>query len=143
MADILHDLPIEAPIGRVFDAVSTPGGLDRWWTERAAGTPEPGAEYELRFGPDYHWRARVTECAPGSVFELEMTHADADWLHTRVGFRLEAGDGVTWVRFRHTGWPEANEHYRVSCHCWALYLRILRRHLEHGESVPYEARLEA
>jgi hypothetical protein len=33
-------------------------------------------------------------------------------------------------------------HYRTSCHCGALYLRILRRHLEHGESVPYERRLD-
>jgi hypothetical protein len=32
---------------------------------------------------------------------------------------------------------------RISCHCWALYLRLLRRHLEFGESVPYDRRLEA
>jgi len=27
-------------------------------------------------------------------------------------------------------------------HCWAMYLRILGRHLEHGESVPFEKRLD-
>jgi len=31
----------------------------------------------------------------------------------------------------------------VSCYCWAMYLRIMRRYLEHGESVPYERRLDA
>jgi hypothetical protein len=25
---------------------------------------------------------------------------------------------------------------------WAMYLRVLKRHLEHGESVPYERRLD-
>ena len=60
----------------------------------------------------------------------------------RVGLRLEPRADVTWVRFSHTGWPVQNEHYRVSCTCWAMYLRILRRSLEHGESVPYEDRLD-
>lgn len=143
MADILHDVPFKVPRRRVFEAVSTPVGLDHWWTKRAAGEPEEGAEYQLWFGPEYDWRARVTRCEPESEFELEMTHSDSDWLGTRVGFRLEAKDGVTWVRFRHTGWREPNEHYRISSNCWAMYLRILRRNLEHGESVPYESRLDA
>jgi hypothetical protein len=41
-----------------------------------------------------------------------------------------------------TGWPVDNEHWRISCYCWAMYLRLLRRYLEHGEIVPYERRLE-
>jgi hypothetical protein len=44
--------------------------------------------------------------------------------------------------FRHTGWAEPNEHFRISNHCWAMYLRILRRYLEYGEIVPYEQRLD-
>ncbi len=141
MADIFHDFPIKAPRGRVFRAVTAPEGLDTWWTKRSAGSPQEGAEYELGFGPGYDWRARVTRCMPDSVFELEMVRADDDWLGTRVGLHLESRENVTWVRFHHTGWPHVNEHYRISCTCWAMYLRILRRYLEHGESVPYEDRL--
>jgi len=142
MADILHDFPIKAPLDRVFAAVSTPQGLDTWWTKRSAGTPEIGAQYELGFGPEYDWRAKVTRYAPGAEVEFEMTHAGKDWLGTRVGIRLEPRSDVTWVRFHHTGWPSVNEHYRVSCNCWAMYLRILRRSLEHEEFVPYEDRLD-
>jgi uncharacterized protein YndB with AHSA1/START domain len=141
-AEILHDLPIQATAERVFQAVSTPQGLDRWWTERSEGTPSRGAEYELRFGPEYEWAASVTRYVPNSEFELEMIRADDDWIGTRVTFELEDRGETTWVRFRHSGWPSANEHYRISCNCWALYLRILRRYLEHGESVPYERRLD-
>jgi uncharacterized protein YndB with AHSA1/START domain len=140
--DICQDFPINATPDKVFRAVSTPRGLDEWWTARSSGQPSEGAEYELWFGPEYDWRARVTRCVPDSEFELEMLRADADWTGTRVGFRLESRPPGTWVRFWHTGWPDANEHYRVSCHCWAMYLRILRRYLDHGESVPYERRLE-
>jgi len=142
VADILQDLPIGATADRVFQAVSSPGGLDRWWTKRASGTPAEGAEYDLLFGPEYRWRARVTRCVPRAEFELELVHADADWMGTRVGFDLESRGVQTWARFHHVGWLSPNEHYRISCHCWAMYLRILRRYLEHGESVPYETRLD-
>ena len=143
MGDIFHDFPIKAPLARVFEAVSTPQGLDRWWTKRSRGKPVQGAEYELWFGPEYDWRARVARCVPDAEFELEIVRAGEDWVGTHVSICLEKRADATGVRFCHKGWPSANEHYRVSCHCWALYLRILRRHLEHGESVAYEHRLDA
>ncbi len=55
----------------------------------------------------------------------------------------EGGGARTRVQFRHNGWPHVNEHFRVSSYCWALYLRLLRRHVELGETVPYEDRLDA
>ncbi len=142
VADILHDLPIDAPIDRVFEAVSTSAGLDAWWTERSKGVPREGHEYELGFGPEFAWRARVTRVVRPTEFELMLTRADQDWTGTQLGFRLEPRNGKTWLQFAHTGWPDRNEHYRVSCTCWAMYLRILRRFLEHGEIVPYDVRLD-
>jgi len=143
MADILLDFPVKAPAARVFEAMSTPAGLDEWWTLGSSGKPERGAEYDLDFGPGYAWKAMVTRCEPGKAFELEMTRADADWKGTRVGCVLEEREGTTRVRFHHAGWREANDHHRTSCFCWAMYLRVLRRHVEHGERVPYDRRLDA
>lgn len=108
----------------------------------SSGEPVLGASYELDFGPDYLWRAVVTRSMPGEAFELRLTQADSDWTGTLVGFDLSPSASGTQVRFSHRGWPEANEHYRTSCHCWALYLRILRRYLEFGETVPYDQRLD-
>jgi uncharacterized protein YndB with AHSA1/START domain len=142
MADILQDFPIRAAPAKVFEAISSPAGLDAWWAITTKGVPALGNEYELDFGPGYAWRASVTECAAPSRFELTLTEADADWSGTRVGFELSPSERGTWVRFYHRGWPEANEHYRVSSHCWAMYLRLLRRHLEAGEVVPFERRLD-
>ncbi|HMY76632.1 MAG TPA: SRPBCC domain-containing protein, partial [Blastocatellia bacterium] len=71
-----------------------------------------------------------------------ITVAMDDWMNARVGFRLEERDGATQVRFHHTGWPEASEHYRISSFCWAMYLRLLKRYVEFGEVVPYDQRLD-
>ena len=141
MTDILQDFPVGVAPARVYDAISTPALLDEWWTIRSSGRPVVGGTYELDFGPGYLWKAEVTRAEPGVAFELRLTDADADWQGSTVGFDLAPhGDG-TMVQFHHRGWPSANEHFRISTHCWAMYLRILRRHLEHGESVPYDERL--
>lgn len=142
MPDILSDFPVKAPATDVFRAVSMPDGLDQWWTKRSSGSPVLGTEYELWFGPGYDWRARVARSAPPRQFELEIVRADPEWIGTRVGFELAGTGNVTQVRFSHVGWPESSGHYRTSCYCWPMYLRILRRYLEHGEIVPYEQRLD-
>ncbi len=142
MPDIVHDFPIKAPVTRVFRAVSLPVELDNWWTVRSTGNAQPGGEYQLWFGPEHDWRATVTRSEPDVEFELELTRAAPEWLGTKVGFHLNPKGGVTHVRFHHVGWPAATEHYRTSCYCWAMYLRVLRRYVEHGETVPYERRLD-
>ena len=144
MADILHDFPIRATPDTVFTAISTPASLDAWWTLSSAGTPAMGEPYDLSFGPGYDWTAVVSRCVPAVEFQLEMAQADQDWLGSRVTFSLSSKKtGVTTVRFQHTGWPHINEHYRISCFCWAMYLRLLKRYVETGEVVPYEDRLDA
>ena len=143
MPDILQDFPIKADVARVFSAVSTADGLNQWWTESCSGRAELGEPFALGFGPEYQWRATVSQCRPGALFELTLTKADADWEGSRVGFALAPARAGTHVRFHHEGWPMANEHYRVSAHCWALYLRLLRRYVECGETVAYADRLDA
>jgi uncharacterized protein YndB with AHSA1/START domain len=142
VANIYQDFPIRGSIDAVFHAISTPEGLDQWWTLRAAGQPRLGAEYELWFGPEHDWRATVTGCEPGVAFELKMGRSDDDWKGTMIGFELEQRSETVWTRFYHRGWPSANEHFRISTHCWAMYLRVLRRFIEHGETVPYAQRLD-
>lgn len=139
---IVHDFPIQASIDRVFDAVSSPAGLDTWWTDRSTGQPQLGHEYELSFGPDFLWRATVTSVVSPTEFALQLTQADADWTGSEVRFRLAARGSGTWVQFEHRGWPAVNEHFRTSNMCWAMYLRILRRALEYGETVAYDERLK-
>ena len=142
MPDIFHNFPIKSSSESVFNAISTPEGLDSWWSKSCEAEPAEGAEYRLGFGPGYDWRAIASCWNPNSEFELTLSEADDDWRHTRIGFKLEEKNGITEVSFHHLAWPEANEHYRISCFCWAMYLRLLKRYVEVGEVVPYEDRLD-
>jgi uncharacterized protein YndB with AHSA1/START domain len=142
MADIFHYFPINASIDKVFDAVSTPNGLDKWWSKTTLGKGEVGETFHLHFEPDYNWTAIVSKCIPDKEFELTIQTSDEDWKGSKVGFRLtDKKNNVTEVQFYHTGWQEDNEHFRISNFCWAMYLRILKRNLEFGEFVQYADRL--
>ena len=143
MAEILHQLTVRATRQKLFQAVSTPAGLDAWWTKRSSGEAVEGSEYELFFSSEYDWRAVVSKSLPDSMFELKITDSHDDWLGTVVGFSLRGDGGVTQVRFHHRGWRETNEHFRVSSYCWAIYLRLLKRYVELGEVIAYEDRLDA
>jgi uncharacterized protein YndB with AHSA1/START domain len=143
VANIVHEFFVKAQPERVFPLVATPQGLDKWWTKESSGDFREGGSVRLIFGPDYLWEAKVTRCATPSLLELKITQADPDWDGTLVGFELASEkNGATRVRFYHTGWPEENAHWRISNFCWAMYLRILRRNVEYGDTVPYERRLD-
>lgn len=143
MASILHEFVIKAAPQGIFEAMTSPAGLDQWWTHYSSGEPRLDSTYALGFGPEYDWEARVTRCLKDQEFELELVEASDDWLGTRVGFRLEPLGDHTQVSFWHAGWKEETHHFRTSTFCWAMYLRLLRRYVERGEAVPYEERLDA
>ncbi len=140
MPDIYHDFPVVAAPEQIFQAISSPEGLNAWWTKESAGEPHVGALYQLWFAPEYDWRGKVTSCVTNEYLEWELVDADEDWLGTRVGLHLLPREGYTQVRFHHTGWKNLNDHYRRSSYCWAMYLRVLKAYVEEGKRVPYENR---
>lgn len=142
MADIFHHFVINAAAEKVFSGISTPQGLDAWWSKHSTGTPALHEKYMLHFGAGYDWPAVVTKFTPNKIFELKIHDAHPDWDNTLVGFVLEYNDGITHVQFYHTGWPQQNDHFKISSYCWAMYLRLLKRYVEFSEVVDYEKRLE-
>src|SRR5262245_40609022 len=103
MADIHQIFFIKARPEKVFEGVSTPAGIDNWWTLDCAGKPAVGENYHLGFGPEYQWKAVVSRCTPARQFELTMKDSDADWKDTRVGFNIEPQENGSRVEFYHTG----------------------------------------
>jgi len=143
VADIIHEFVVNVEPGRVFQSFATQSGLEKRWTKTSTGETREGGNFRLYFEPEFDWQAKVTRYLPPSAFELEITRSHVDWIGTRVGDDLSPqGKNTTRIRFHHTGWSDKNEHWRMSCFCWAMYLRILRRNLEYGEFVEYERRLE-
>ena len=142
MPNIHHEFPVTGSRQHVFEAITRPGGLNAWWTLRASGIPEKSARYTFDFGPGYVWTGIVVACEAPDHIEWRFVDASPDWVDTRLSFTLEESNGTTTVRFAHTRWRAATQHYRVTSFCWAMYLRHLKRYVEIGCIIPYGARLD-
>lgn len=142
MPDIYHDFPVNGSVKEVYECVSTPVGLSRWWSKNATGIPGLGNKYEFDFGPGYQWEAVVTGFQNGSLFSLKMILSDSDWKDSVVSFELTPAQNSVTLHFSHIGWPENNPHYKSSSYCWAMYLRCLKGYVEKGIELEYELRLE-
>lgn len=151
MPDVLHQFVINATPEVVWKYFATGEGLAKWWTESSNGVAEVGEVWQLYFMPGYDWRARVTRCEPNAAIEFTVLEAMEDWIGTRVGVEISSataaataaateGEARTVVDFYHRGWADNTDHFRISSFCWATYLRLLKRHIEHGEFTPYGQR---
>lgn len=138
--NIYHNLVIKASKEAIFDAFTQPEHLNNWWTLSSSGEPKLEAEYNLNFTESYDWYAKVSEVEHNETFYLKMTKADDDWNPTTFGFQLTTIEKGTLVAFSHTGWREANHHFKHTSFCWALLLNALKNYLEKDIIVPFKAR---
>lgn len=140
MAEIHHQFQIAAPVPAVFDAFTTPKGLDSWWTLQSEGQPVRDSLYRLYFGPEYDWKARVLNAEINRSLTWSIVQAMADWMPTSFGFTLSPKGQSTSVRFFHIGWETANEHFAITNFCWGQLLNGLKNYVENGFVVPFENR---
>lgn len=141
MADIFHHFPISGSSNKIFECFATTSGLNAWWCETSVGQAALGARFDLNFGPGYAWVAEITKYNPIHEIEFTFHESDPDWNGTKVGVSLVEEKKLTMVHFYHEGWREINAHFKISTYCWAMYLRLLKRFVEHNETVAYSERL--
>lgn len=141
MNAIFHDFYINAAKEKIFEAVSTPEGLNNWWPLRSSGKPGLNEEFNLYFAEEYNWFATVSKFTENEAIEFSMTEAMKEWRPTRFGFILEEeAPNQTYVQFYHSDWEEITKEFRTASYCWADLLRQLKKYLEEGIITPFENR---
>ncbi|HVV51355.1 MAG TPA: SRPBCC domain-containing protein [Polyangia bacterium] len=136
MPDILHRVGMQGPAAKVYEALSTTEGLSHWWITGTTGDPRVGGM--VKFQPDgggFHMK--VLEAKPDEMVRWECVEGPAEWVGTKLTFRLVAKGNETYVLFTHADWRERGE---FMYHCstkWALFLMSLKSWVEHREGHPH------
>lgn len=133
---IEQELSIDAPRGKVFDALTDAAELERWWTTTAQSQPREGGSFR------YEWL--FAEAPERNHLQEGSYTAFSDgvrvaypWkvgpMPTQVEFVLDEKDGRTVLRLVHEGWTddmrEAREHHDQG---WRFFLGNLKSVLEEG-----------
>ena len=80
---------IKAGKKSVFEAISQPSQLEKWWPLKCSGIPEVGSTYNFNFTDEYDWYAEVKSCKTSDHIHYKMIKSDGDWNPTTFGFDLE------------------------------------------------------
>jgi uncharacterized protein YndB with AHSA1/START domain len=137
---IYHNVEINTTADNIYNAITSADGLEKWWPLKSTGMPIIGGIYTFYFSPEYDWTAQVTHCEANKYMEWAMVESEEDWHQTSLVFKIEPFAQVCILSFEHRGWREANDHFRRTSYCWALYLRCLKLYLETSETVRYNDR---
>lgn len=136
MVDILHRVGITAPRHAVFEALTTPAGLARWWTEDTQGDGDEGGVLAFRFGEAGGFDMKVLEVAPDDRVLWEVIDGPEEWIGTQVSWDLRTAGDYTIVMFAHRGWREPVEFMHHCSTKWATFLMSLKSLLETGTGAP-------
>ncbi|GAA4299720.1 SRPBCC domain-containing protein [Compostibacter hankyongensis] len=134
---ICHRLLIEAPVEKVYGALTTQEGLAGWWTPDTTAKPEVGSVARFAFGPDYFKEMKITELKPYSSVKWVCLKAYPEWIGTTLNFELEPHAKGAILSFHHDGWKEYTSEFASCSYAWALFFRSLKLLCETGKGLPY------
>lgn len=146
--DAIHlEMQIAAPPDRVFQAITEPTQLLRWWGQ-------PGIYHTTKWCADLHpggkWSCEGVSDKDGSAFHVKGEYLEVDpprllvytwissWggdLKTVVRWELTPAAGGTMVRVRHSGFTGAPESAKGHYEGWTRVLGWMRAFVENGETV--------
>jgi uncharacterized protein YndB with AHSA1/START domain len=141
MANIIHRVGIQAPVSKVYAALTTVDGLARWWTRATTGNPRIDGVLAFRFHTETGeeiggFDMQVLELVPDRRVRWTVKGGPAEWIDTDITFTLSQQGDYTIVLFSHSRWREEVE---FMSHCstkWAVFLLSLRDQVETGTGRP-------
>jgi uncharacterized protein YndB with AHSA1/START domain len=107
MADVTQSLEVNAPRERIWELLTEPTELSRWWPDAAELEPRLGGRVVLRFGPG-DVTGEVTEWEPPRALGFTWEASNMPGVRLHVSFTVDdLGDGRSRVGVVHTGFAEA------------------------------------
>ncbi|WP_410222473.1 SRPBCC family protein [Pedobacter sp.] len=135
MTAILHKLSINAPVEKVYEAITTQKGLSGWWAKQTTAKPELNFINTFTFGNSLT-EMKIIQLVPNKKVEWLCINANEEWMNTHISFDLEEKNEKTIVRFSHTDWQAATDFFADCNFNWAKFLYSLRLLCETGSGNP-------
>lgn len=132
MPEIVNEFTVDAPLERVWEAVSTTEGLKSWWTDDSFSEAVLGGKAEFGFkNRDIVFTMETTLFDVNEFQEWRCLNGPDKWIGTNVSFELEPQeDGRIRIRFEHRNLREEDKHYTETKETWDKCLDHLKGFVE-------------
>jgi len=138
MADLHHQIPINASPQKVYAALTTVRGLSGWWTadskidDKAGGTAE--------FGFDKRgviFRMTIEDLKPNEAVVWSCHGEHPEWRGTKLTWKISAQDGGTTLRFTHGNWEAVTDFFAICNSSWGELMYRLKDYAEGKNPGPH------
>ena len=130
---IHHLLHINAPIDKVFTALTRIEELKLWYTTEVQGSSKLNEIIEFKFGGvDFH--TKVIELVANEKIVMECVATSLPLVGQKVTYELDQNDEKTRVRFSQDGFDELDDFYANMNFSASKYLESLRQFCQNGTS---------
>jgi uncharacterized protein YndB with AHSA1/START domain len=138
MAELLHQIDIQAPSAKVYDAITSHEGLRSWWTDDCATEPRVGSIAQFRFfGGKVAFQMRIDELTPARRIVWKCVAGPDEWPETRIMWDISEQGGMTRLRFEQSGWPHLEGHFRPANTTWGALMFRLKDYVEGRSPGPH------
>jgi uncharacterized protein YndB with AHSA1/START domain len=139
MTEIKHDILIKADSETIYQALSTPQGLESWFTSNVKGSGQVGTEWELTFTdqPSFLWKILKSE-SPHRV-AWKCLKGPGKSPGTEVEFVLKTSsenEDRTTLTIIHSGWRKDDPKYDRCVEIWRKLMTHLQRYCEENIAEP-------
>jgi uncharacterized protein YndB with AHSA1/START domain len=138
MPEIAIEFEIDAPVERVWEAVSTTDALKSWWTDDSFSDAKLGGKAEFGFqNREIVFTMETTLFDVNEFQEWRCLNGPDNWIGTNVSFELESQDGKTQVRFEHRNLREGDAENSKTKETWDKCLDHLKGFVEGKNPGPF------
>ena len=138
MAEIRHQIRINATPDQVYAALATRIGLQNWWTADTKIDEEVGGEAEFGFDRRQMVFRMIIEKLEPAVRVVWTCNGDhPEWTGTILTWNIAREDDATVLRFTHGGWKTVSEFCATCNSTWGELLYRLKDYVEGHNPGPH------
>ena len=133
MADINHEIKINATPQTIYQALTNTSELAKWHTADVDGKGGTFTTHPSH-GPNFEWRVLKPD---SQTVEWQCIAGPGHSVGTVAQFKLSPSEGGrTLVELSHTGWPDTSGNFRKCNTLWGILLFHLKQYLDAGRATP-------
>ena len=138
MADVLHQVGIQAVPETLYAALSQKEGLKSWWSEHSDIEPTVGSLARVSFYNNMvTFKLRIAELEPNKRVVWAVEGGPPDWANTTITWTISEQDGQTMLHFAHRGFASTEGNFASVNYNWGWYVTSLKFSLEKGKGMPH------
>jgi uncharacterized protein YndB with AHSA1/START domain len=138
MAELKHQIPVNAAPDKVYAALTTKEGLRGWWTADSTADAKQGGKAEFGFDKRsavFRMTIKTLEPAKRVVWSCHGDHPE--WDGTTLTWTIAQKDGTSTLRFAHSGWNSMSDFCEMCNSTWGELMYRLKAYVESGRPDPH------